>query len=80
LRRDALCPQLDVDHPRCSAALPLRVGAHRDAVLKKRVMVRGLPSEAVLYSVVRPAKVTARMRNEELANSSVQPAPEDGRG
>jgi RimJ/RimL family protein N-acetyltransferase len=31
-----------------------KVGAHRDAVLKKRVMVRGLPSEAVLYSVVRP--------------------------
>jgi RimJ/RimL family protein N-acetyltransferase len=31
-----------------------KVGAHRDAVLEKRVMVRGLPSEAVLYSVVRP--------------------------
>ena len=31
-----------------------KVGAHRDAVLKKRVMVRGLPSDAVLYSVVRP--------------------------
>jgi ribosomal-protein-serine acetyltransferase len=31
-----------------------KVGAHRDAVLKKRVIVRGLPSDAVLYSVVRP--------------------------
>lgn len=31
-----------------------KVGARRDAVLKKRVMVRGLPSDAVLYSVVRP--------------------------
>jgi RimJ/RimL family protein N-acetyltransferase len=31
-----------------------KVGAHRDAVLRKRVMVRGLPSDAVLYSVVRP--------------------------
>ncbi|MBI4231320.1 MAG: GNAT family N-acetyltransferase, partial [Planctomycetes bacterium] len=26
-----------------------RVGAHRDAVLKKRLMVRGLPSDAILY-------------------------------
>lgn len=31
-----------------------KVGAYRDAVLRKRVMVRGLPSDAVLYSVVRP--------------------------
>jgi len=30
-----------------------KVGAHRDAVLKKRVIVGGLPSDAVLYSVVR---------------------------
>lgn len=31
-----------------------KVGAHRDAVLKKRILVRGQPSDAVLYSVLRP--------------------------
>lgn len=31
-----------------------KVGAHRDAVLKKRTLVHGKPSDAVLYSVVRP--------------------------
>jgi ribosomal-protein-serine acetyltransferase len=30
-----------------------KVGAHRDAVLKKRTMVRGRPSDAVLFSVLR---------------------------
>jgi ribosomal-protein-serine acetyltransferase len=31
-----------------------KVGAHRDAVLKKRVLVNGRPSDAVLYSILRP--------------------------
>ena len=31
-----------------------KVGAHRDAVLKKRTLVRGQPSDAVLFSVLRP--------------------------
>lgn len=31
-----------------------KVGATRDAILKKRTMVRGRPAEAILYSVVRP--------------------------
>lgn len=31
-----------------------KAGAHRDAVLKKRTLVRGQPSDAVLYSVLRP--------------------------
>ena len=31
-----------------------KVGAHRDAVLRKRVLVNGAPSDAVLYSILRP--------------------------
>ena len=31
-----------------------KVGAHRDAVLKKRVLVDGRPADAVLYSILRP--------------------------
>lgn len=31
-----------------------KVGAERDAILKKRLMVRELPSDAILYSVTRP--------------------------
>lgn len=31
-----------------------KIGAHRDAVLARRTMVRGRPSAAVLYSVLRP--------------------------
>ena len=31
-----------------------KVGAHRDAVLRKRALVRGQPSDAVLLSVLRP--------------------------
>ncbi len=31
-----------------------KVGAHRDAVLRKRTLVNGLPSDAVLYSILRP--------------------------
>jgi ribosomal-protein-serine acetyltransferase len=31
-----------------------RVGAHRDAVLRKRLMLKGVPQDAVLYSVIRP--------------------------
>jgi ribosomal-protein-serine acetyltransferase len=31
-----------------------KVGAHRDAVLRKRTLVRGQPSDAVLFSVLRP--------------------------
>jgi RimJ/RimL family protein N-acetyltransferase len=31
-----------------------KVGAHRDAVLKKRTLVRGQPSDAVLFSILRP--------------------------
>jgi RimJ/RimL family protein N-acetyltransferase len=31
-----------------------KVGAHRDAVLRKRTLVLGQPSDAVLFSVVRP--------------------------
>src|SRR6185295_8307844 len=31
-----------------------KVGAQRDGVLRKRVVVRGVSSDAVMYSVVRP--------------------------
>jgi RimJ/RimL family protein N-acetyltransferase len=31
-----------------------KLGAHRDAVLRKRTLVRGQPSDAVLFSVLRP--------------------------
>lgn len=31
-----------------------KVGAQRDAVLRKKTMVRGQPSDAVLFSVLRP--------------------------
>jgi ribosomal-protein-serine acetyltransferase len=31
-----------------------RVGAHRDAVLRKRTIVNGATSDAVLYSILRP--------------------------
>jgi RimJ/RimL family protein N-acetyltransferase len=31
-----------------------KAGAHRDAVLRKRVLVNGAPSDAVLYSILRP--------------------------
>jgi ribosomal-protein-serine acetyltransferase len=31
-----------------------KVGAHRDAVLRKRTLVRGQPSSAVLFSILRP--------------------------
>ena len=31
-----------------------KAGAHRDAVLRKRVLVHGQPSDAVLYSILRP--------------------------
>lgn len=31
-----------------------KVGAHRDAVLRKRTLVGGLPADAVLFSVLRP--------------------------
>lgn len=31
-----------------------KVGAHRDAVLRKRTLVDGHPSDAVLYSILRP--------------------------
>ncbi len=31
-----------------------KVGAHRDAVLRKRLMVGGRTSDAILYSVIRP--------------------------
>jgi RimJ/RimL family protein N-acetyltransferase len=31
-----------------------KVGAHRDAVLKKRTLVEGKPADAVLFSVLRP--------------------------
>ena len=31
-----------------------KVGAHRDAVLRKRTLVLGQPSDAVLFSVIRP--------------------------
>ena len=64
-----------------ASASPEKVGAQRDAVLQKRVMVRGraLRRHACTPSFAR-TKAVARMRNAELANSSVQPAPEDGRG
>jgi len=42
-----------VDNSR-SQRVAEKVGAHRDAVLKKRLIVRGLPSDAILYSVIRP--------------------------
>jgi RimJ/RimL family protein N-acetyltransferase len=31
-----------------------RVGAQRDAVLRKRILLRGIAHDAVLYSIVRP--------------------------
>jgi RimJ/RimL family protein N-acetyltransferase len=31
-----------------------RLGAHRDAVLQKRIILDGLPTDAVLYSILRP--------------------------
>ena len=31
-----------------------KVGAHRDAILKKRTLVNGQPSDAVLFSILRP--------------------------
>lgn len=31
-----------------------KIGAHRDAVLKKRTLVRGQPADAILFSVLRP--------------------------
>ncbi len=31
-----------------------KVGAHRDAVLRKRTLVNGQPVDAVLYSIIRP--------------------------
>jgi len=31
-----------------------KAGAHRDAVLRKRTLVNGLPADAVLYSILRP--------------------------
>jgi ribosomal-protein-serine acetyltransferase len=31
-----------------------KVGAHRDALLRKRTLVNGLPSDAILYSILRP--------------------------
>lgn len=31
-----------------------KAGAHRDAVLKKRTLVDGRPSDAILYSILRP--------------------------
>jgi RimJ/RimL family protein N-acetyltransferase len=31
-----------------------RAGAHRDAVLRKRIVLQGVPRAAVLYSIVRP--------------------------
>jgi len=31
-----------------------KAGAHRDAVLKKRILINGRPSDAVLYSILRP--------------------------
>jgi ribosomal-protein-serine acetyltransferase len=31
-----------------------KAGAHRDAVLRKRILVGGKPSDAVLYSILRP--------------------------
>jgi RimJ/RimL family protein N-acetyltransferase len=31
-----------------------KVGAHREGVLRKRMMVGGLPSHAVMFSIVRP--------------------------
>jgi RimJ/RimL family protein N-acetyltransferase len=31
-----------------------KIGAHRDAVLGKRTLVHGSPSDAILYSVLRP--------------------------
>jgi len=31
-----------------------KAGAHRDAVLKKRTLVNGHPTDAVLYSILRP--------------------------
>ncbi|HET6282772.1 MAG TPA: GNAT family protein [Polyangia bacterium] len=31
-----------------------KAGAHRDAVLRKRIIVNGAPSDAVLYSILRP--------------------------
>jgi RimJ/RimL family protein N-acetyltransferase len=37
-----------------------KVGAHRDAVLKKRTLVQGQPSDAVLFSVLRPDSVNVR--------------------
>jgi RimJ/RimL family protein N-acetyltransferase len=31
-----------------------KVGAHRDAVLRKRTLVHGVPADAVLFSILRP--------------------------
>jgi len=31
-----------------------RLGAHRDAVLRKRITLKGVPHDAVLYSIIRP--------------------------
>ena len=31
-----------------------KVGAHRDAVLRKRALLRGAPTDAVLFSILRP--------------------------
>jgi ribosomal-protein-serine acetyltransferase len=33
-----------------------KVGAHREGVLRKRMMVGGLPSHAVMFSIVRPSE------------------------
>jgi len=31
-----------------------KAGAHRDAVLRKRTLFNGYPTDAVLYSILRP--------------------------
>jgi len=41
-----------IDNPK-SQRVAEKVGAHRDAVLAQRTMVRGQPTDAVMYSVLR---------------------------
>jgi len=42
-----------VANPR-SQRVAEKVGAQRDAVLRKRTLAAGIPSDALLYSIIRP--------------------------
>jgi RimJ/RimL family protein N-acetyltransferase len=49
-----------------------KVGAHRDAIVRKRMMVRGAPSDAVLYSIVRPDQDAAQHSIPGVAPSRIE--------